>query len=464
MMAVARNVAAKVALLTAVSAATLGQALAQDQDLEARVDALEAKLDRILERLESPQHTLTVEETQQVRDAVQLIKTSAVQPEVGFGEVPPEVVLKERPEGFRAGSTDVLFGGYVKVDAAVTEFTGGEVPTNALGRDFYIPSLVPVGGEGSDPVFDFNPRETRFFFGMKSNVNGHDIGGKIEFDFLVTNQPFEDERVSNSYLPRMRHAFVTIDNWLLGQTWSTFQDVAALPDNLDFIGPSEGTVFNRQPMIRYTRGGLQVALEQPETLITTGTGGRASPEGQDTLPDLVLRYNARGDYGHLTVASILRQLKATDSLTGTDDETALGWGISGSGLLKLSKSDQLRFMATYGDGVGRYIGVNIVNDAALNPDGALETIQTASGFVSLQHRWSPSWRSNLTYGYFNADNPVTLTSGAVTDTVSSVHANLIYSLTPTIDLGMELIRADRELENGADGAMNKLQFSAKYGF
>jgi hypothetical protein len=453
----------KAAFLGAVSAAAMGQAAAQDRDLEERVDALEAKLDRILERLDSPQHTLTVEETAEVREAVKLVRTSLPQ-ETGFGEVAPEVLLAERQEGFRSGSTDVLFGGYVKVDASVTEFTGGEVPSNALARDFYIPSLVPVGGEGSDPVFDFNPRETRFFFGMKSNVNGREIGGKIEFDFLVTNQPFENERVSNSYLPRMRHAFLTIDNWLIGQTWSTFQDVVALPDNLDFIGPAEGTVFNRQPMIRYTRGGLQVALEQPETLVTTATGGRATLEGQDKLPDLVLRYNAKGDYGHLTLASIVRQLRATDELTGADEDTALGWGISGSGLLKLTDSDELRFMATYGDGVGRYVGVNTVNDAAVDPEGNLQTISTLSGFVSLQHLWSPSWRSNLTFGYFNADNPVMLTSGDVTDTVSSVHANLIHSLTSNIDLGMELIRADRELENGLDGAMNKVQFSAKYGF
>jgi hypothetical protein len=299
---------------------------------------------------------------------------------------------------------------------------------------------------------------------MKSKVNGHEVGGKIEFDFLVTNQPFENERVSNSYLPRMRHAFVTIDNWLIGQTWSTFQDVVALPDNLDFIGPAEGTVFNRQPMIRYTRGGLQIALEQPETLITTQTGGRAPLEGQDQLPDLVLRYNATGEFGHLTLAGIARQLRATDALTGNEDETAMGWGVSGSGKLKLGSRDDLRFMATYGDGVGRYIGVNIVNDAALNPDGNLETIETLSGFVALRHFWSEKWRSNLTAAYFQADNPVQLTSGQVTDTSTSMHVNLIYSLTPKVDMGAEYIRADRELENGLDGAMNKLQFSVKYGF
>jgi len=444
--------------LTSVSLAALASATAQD-DLEARVNALEAKLDKILERLGNKDDHLTAEETRDVRAAVEMIRTSTVKTP-DFGETPPEKLL-ERPEGFRSGNTDILFGGYIKLDASLTEFTDGELPTNSLGRDFYIPGTIPVGGESSDPVFDFNPRETRYFFGFNTKAGKRKIGGKIELDFQVTNDG--NERVSNSFSPRMRQAFLTIDNWLLGQTWSTFQDVAALPDNLDFIGPTEGTVFERQPMIRYTRGPFQIALEQPETEITNSTGGRILP-GDDSLPDLALRYNAKGAYGHFTVASVLRSLKAGDDITGAGDQNALGWGLSASGKLNLGQGDDFRFMLTHGEGIGRYVGVNIVNDAALNADGSLETIATTSGFVSIRHFWNERWRSNLTVGYFEADNPVRLTSGAVTDTVSSLHTNLIYSLTPKIDIGVEYIRADRELENGDDGAMNKVQFSAKYGF
>lgn len=447
-------------LLSSTSSIAFASPPEQSQELESRVETLEAKLDEILERLRSVDSQLTVDETHTVRKTTEMIKTS-VSSVAEFGEEPPEKILAERPQGFMSGDTEVLLGGYIKLDTSITEFTGGELPTNSLGRDFYIPASVPVGGEGSDPVVDFNPRESRFFFGFKTNKANHKIGGKIELDFQVTNDG--NERVSNSFSPRMRTAFLTIDNWLFGQTWSTFQDVAALPDNLDFIGPTEGTVFERQPMIRYSRGPFQIAIEQPETEITTSTGARLLP-GDDSLPDFALRYNKKGDFGHLTLAGLLRQLKAGEDMTGANQETALGWGVSASGKLKIGARDDFRFMATYGEGIGRYVGVNIVNDAALQADGSLETISTLSGFISLRHFWSKVWRSNLTLGAFEADNPVLLTGGEVTDTVTSVHANLIYSLTPKVDLGVELIRADRELENGDDGAMNRIQFSAKYGF
>ena len=436
---------------------------AADRDLEARVDALEDKLDAILERLDDQEATLSPQEVRDVRDAVELIETSVPVngSRQGFGETPPERILAEKPQGFMSGDTEVLFGGYIKFDASVSEFTGGELPTTSLGRDFYIPGLVPVGGESSGAVFDTNPRETRFFWGFKTSQAGHDIGGKIELDFQVTDGG--DERVSNSYEPRMRTAFLTVDNWLFGQNWSTFQDVAALPDNLDFIGPTEGTVFNRQPMVRYTRGPWQIAFEQSETLITGSDGSRMLP-GDDVLPDLALRYNAQGAQGHLTIAALLRQLRASPAMTAGDMRTALGWGVSASGKLKVGARDDFRFMATYGEGIGRYVGVNIVNDAAFGPGDELQTIATLSGFAAYRHFWSDRWRSNLTLSVFEADNPVALTGDTVTRDVRSVHANLIYALSEEVDLGVELTRADRALENGDDGAMNKLQFSARYGF
>lgn len=456
--------------------------------LEARVTKVEAKLDAILTRLEAGDEDLTAADAAALQEAralmkahegasqthgsggsVQLRSTAQIQPVLLETDTPGGVsAQKTAPPAksdalkFSAGNTDFTFKGFIKLDATITDFSGGDLPSSSIGRDFYIPGLIPVDGDGNGPDFDFNPRETRFIFAVDTDRGGYDIGGLIEFDFQVTSDG--NERVSNSFTPRMRQAYVTIDNWLLGQAWSTFQDVSALPDNLDFIGPTEGTVFIRQPMIRYTRGPWQIALEQPETEITGPTGARLLP-GDDVAPDVVVRYNHKRDWGHVTLAGLARAIHIEDDIIpGAVSDTAIGYGVSASGKIKVGKRDDVRFMATYGDGIGRYIGVNIVNDAAINSVGELSTIQTLSGFASYRHFWAPKLRSNLTGGYFKADNPVTLTGGGVTDEVFSVHANLIYTPVDKIDVGIEYIYARRSLENGLNGNMNRVQFSTKYSF
>lgn len=442
------------------------------RSLESRVSSLENKLDRILARLEGQEAVLTSAEAQSLRDASKIISNPEAQapaPVLVEMQTPGGVSAqasapKEKKPGigFSVGDTNFAFKGFIKLDASLTDFSGGDLPSNSLGRDFYIPGLIPVGGESNGPDFDFNPRETRFIFAMDTERGGHDIGGLIELDFQVTSDG--NERVSNSFTPRMRQAYITIDNWLLGQAWSTFQDVGALPDNLDFIGPTEGTVFIRQPMIRYTKGPWQIALEQPETEITGPAGERLLP-GDDIAPDIVVRYNHKRDWGHVTVAAIGRTIHAEDEIVpGAVEDTAFGFGVSASGKIKVGAKDDFRFMATYGEGIGRYIGVNIVNDAAIDANGELETIPTYSGFVSYRHFWSKKWRSNITGGYFQAENPIALVGDGVTDEVYSGHINLIYSPAPKIDVGIEYIYANRVLESGAEGDMNKVQFSTKYSF
>ncbi|MEM9705806.1 MAG: DcaP family trimeric outer membrane transporter [Pseudomonadota bacterium] len=465
------------------------------RNLEDRVQALEAKLDMVLDRLggdsgvvaaapaggkiagvggagnTAPAAAFAGPSTPVVA-ARQTTQSPSVGPVLVELDTPGGVSAQSQPVkptpkkdglGVKFGDTDFQFTGYVKLDAIVSDFDGGELASSSIGRDFYIPALVPVGGSGDGPDFDFNPRETRYIFKVNSNRGGHEIGGLVELDFQVTVGG--DERVSNSFIPRMRQAYITVDNWLFGQAWSTFQDVSALPDNLDFIGPTEGTVFNRQSMIRYSKGPWQIALEQPETEVTDPTGARKLP-GDDIAPDVVLRYNLKRDWGHLTAAGIIRTLHVEDEIiAGAPEDTTVGYGLSVSGKLKVGERDDFRFMATAGDGIGRYIGVNVVNDVAIDMmEGELETIQTTSGFASYRHFWSPVLRSNLTGGYFKADNPIDLVGDGVTDRVYSIHANLIYTPFEKFDVGVEYIFANRRLESGLDGSLNRVQFSTKYSF
>jgi len=364
----------------------------------------------------------------------------------------------------KVGETALSWGGYVKLDVLYSRFSEGEVP-QSTARDTYVPSAIPVSSGGGDSydVLDFHAKETRLFVKTETPLdNGMKLGSHIEFDFIV-NQGAGNEVVTNAYNPGLRRAFLTYGNWLLGQEWSTFQNLGAIPETLDFVAfPTDGTVFDRQPMIRYTAGSFAIAAENPET--TVNAAGTVSAKNDSQVPDVVARWIGKfGAEGNLGLAGIVRQLSVDDAASGGPDATTVGYGISASGRIPLGPRDDIRFMANWGEGIGRYIGLGIAADAAVDGDD-LEAIGIVAGYVAYRHAWTDQWRSTVTVSTFQADNDVALTTDGVTKSVVSGSANLLYSPAKPLTFGVEYRHAEREVESGADGALDRLQFSAKYLF
>lgn len=352
------------------------------------------------------------------------------------------------------------FGGFIKSTATFSEYSDGDLASGSAGRDFYIPGTIPVGGAGESKDFDFSAKESRINFKSTHKLdNGVNAKTYIEMDFLLS--PGGNERVSNSYNPRLRHAFIGYDKWLFGQTWSTFQDVKALPESVDFLGASEGIIFERQPMVRYTSGPFQISLENPESTITPFGGGARIVSDDNPLPDVVARYNHKANWGHVSVAGIYRELSLD---TGGKNASTSGGGVSLTGKVKVGAKDDIRFNLATGSGLGRYAGLNTANGAVIDASGDLETIDSTLGAIAYRHHWNPKWRSNLIVSTINVDNDTALTGTGVTSSAQSVQLNLLHNPTPKLTLGVGLLSANREIESGADGDLDRLIFSAKYGF
>jgi len=449
--------------LLGASVLTATPVLAQEQSVEARLDRLEKLVEGLVARLDA-EATSHDAENAAMREQSAALLAATRDLKDRQAELAAQIAVPKAQEdkGFRVGKTTVAYAGYVKLDAITQRTSGGQLPGNSILRDFLIPVAIPVGGTPSGYDTDFSARQTRFILKTATDVGTeHTLNSHIEMDFNVTEGG--DERTTNSYTPRLRQAFITYDNWLFGQAWSTFQNIGALPDSLDFIGVTPGTVFDRQPQIRWSRNGWQIALEQPETTVTTPAGARREA-GDDTIPDLVVRHNFAGDWGSLSAAGIVRTLKVSNDDFGTGADSAIGYGLSLSGKINVGPHDDLRFMATAGDGLGRYIGLNIVNDAAITPDGNLDPIFTWSGFAAYQHHWGGRLRSTLAGAYFKADNPVLLTTNQVTDESWNALANLIWNPVDPLDIGIELLYAERTLEDGRSGDLRRLMISSRYNF
>ncbi len=362
----------------------------------------------------------------------------------------------------QAGNTQLSFGGFIKADTMYSEYSDGEEATSGVGDDFMVPSTIPVDpadlvDEGSGKL-NMIAKQSRFWLKSKTQTEAGEVGSHIEVDFQTNGMG--DERISNSYAVRVRHAYLTWDKWLFGQTWSTFFNVSALPETLDFVGAA-GTVFERQPQIRYTNGGLMLALENPSTTLY---GGAENPYDDNAMPDLVARYNFTGDWGNMSLAAMGRELAYQDNIGGVDqDESEYGYGVSFAGRVKLGEMDDVRFQANYGNALGRYTTLNAFRSGQIEADGNIDLIDQWSAVLALRHHWSDQWRSNFALSVSQADNPDTVAL-TTNKRVESAHANLIWQVAKPLSLGGELIYGNREIENGEDGDLKRVQFTAKYAF
>jgi len=238
--------------------------------------------------------------------------------------------------------------------------------------------------------------------------------------------------------------------------------VGALPESVDFIGNTDGTIFGRQVQVRYTTGNWELALENPETTVTPFGGGGRVVADDGVMPDVVAKYSHNADWGYVKVAGLARQLAYEDG--AGIDTTESSYGISVTSKISVGDKNDIRLSFNTGSGLGRYSAINTANAAVLNAQGEMEAIDSTAFAVAYRHVWSNKFRSNLIYSAFSADNDTALTGLGVTSDTQSMRANLMYQPTAKILVGAEYTLAKREIESGADGDMNRLQFTMKYSF
>ncbi|NQY89784.1 MAG: porin [Colwellia sp.] len=358
------------------------------------------------------------------------------------------------------GKTTIGFHGFIKVDAMFTEYNDGIPPVKAID-DFYIPALVPTRAAGlvntSEGVkFNSHAKQSRFNIGTSTVLaNGEKITGFIEMDFGPGADASNGEVTTNRSGVDLRHAVISYGKWKFGQTWTNALNGSAIAETLDFFALSEGMIDTRQMQVRYTNGPLSISLENPETTV-----GHVKTN-DSSIPDLIAKYNFKGDWGNVSVTGIMRQLKYKDAGLNIDSSEGAG-GISISGRINAAGKDDIRFTITSGKGLGRYLGLALNADAYVDGNNALATIDQTAANIGYRHFWSDTTRSTLGYAIYDVDADAA--AGVYNAKSQSIHVNLLFSPMPKLTLGGEYIYGKLEKSNGNTGDMSRLQFSAKYSF
>jgi hypothetical protein len=338
--------------------------------------------------------------------------------------------------------TKVSIGGYAKIDL---RHVNGDVAY----QDYWAGNF-PGGTATETSHTGFNVRESR----VNLKVTQGDVTGFVEVDFYGGGG---NEVISNSSNVRLRHFFINYENWLAGQTWSTFMPLNVLPEALDFGGPHVGEVFIRAVQVRYTLGNWQFAIENPETWGDGDVGTPSSALGltgdeadsDESIPDFIVRYNYSNDWGSFAAAGLLRKVDQ-----GGIDETSTAFNLSGK--INSVGKDDFRFQVTFGE-PGRYASAALTTDIVTNPEtDETEVEETLAYTVAYRHYWNDTLRSTAFYGAAKTE----------IDEKKRAHwgVNLIDSITDKLNVGVEVGNfrvADPGIESVSS---NYLQFSAQYSF
>ncbi|NLR89804.1 DcaP family trimeric outer membrane transporter [Flammeovirga agarivorans] len=298
------------------------------------------------------------------------------------------IVTNKHPQDLEKAKSTVGLRGYVKLNS-IFDFNG------LSDVDRFVPVEIPVGDvrNTQDRGFYMGARQSRLGFSSKVKAKTGYLNLYIEGDFAGGN-------TSQMYF-RLRQAYAEYGYLTVGQTWTTFSNLEALPLTVDREGPNSSVAI-RQGMIRYEKkvGDNQnvfaVAVESPTILFTDSV----AIDQRQLAPDVVSRYKWTYADGHLQVSGLFRLLSYTNKNDNVSSEVGYGINLSGKQYLTDNEDNILYFQGIYGKGISRYVrGFRNYNfDAFFSPEGNIFIPQTAGGYFSLEHHWSKKLFSNITAG------------------------------------------------------------------
>ncbi|OAL84046.1 DcaP family trimeric outer membrane transporter [Acinetobacter terrae] len=280
---------------------------------------------------------------------------------------------------------------------------------------------------------------TRIGLDFKAPIQEMDIGGKIEVDFRGG---------ADKDSIRMRHVYMTFNNWLIGQTTSNFLSTETSPEMLDF-NTALGGGTTRTPMLRYSdklnaRTQYFLALE------------KGHDENRLPVATAKMSHKFAEGAGLVTARGLLQEVRVRE----LNDKTELGWGI-GLGL-NYKPVNQLILNANYAhvSGDNKFLLYTSDNRRYIQRGQEIELIDFDAFTLGATYKFNPQLRSTVGYGSVTYDE----NNMNGNDHLQQGWFNMMYNPVKPITLGMEYVYGERETVEGKTGKDNRLEVMAKYDF
>lgn len=423
--------AAQYSLAIAVSALMLNsaQAATAEQKEVAQLRAEVAELKALIKQQQQVQ-------VQQQAD-IQQVKARPAPVAVVAAPVAPLAGLKSKAGadvnvyGFVRGDANYIiegfdgdFGGVASSTGATKDKLRATAKTTRIGLDF----SAPVGADNK-------------------------VGGKIEADFA------DPDSVKGEGF-RIRHAYLTYNNWLFGQTTSNFLSSHA-PEMIDF-STNIGGGTQRLPQVRYN---FKLA-PQTQLFVSAEEGDSKGTVAADTsyrVPNLTAKLTqgfAEGK-GSASARALVENYKSDAA-----NETETAWGVAAGASYAVTDQLKLNGDVSYAEGNSNYLYGS--NSAYSVVNGSVEQNKFTAVQVGATYKFNEKLRSTLAYGALFADDGSAyakdVSNSNANEEVQQAWLNIIYAPVKPVELGVEYINGKRKAFGGNSYHDDRVGLMAKYSF
>nr|WP_227543074.1 DcaP family trimeric outer membrane transporter [Acinetobacter indicus] len=392
------------------------------------------------------------QQNQTVQANLNQLANTTVQPPVA-----QKASTEKRGLGMTLGNAEFNLYGNVRMDGSY-QIEGGakDMPYNQIN------GVALEGNAENSDRFRSTLAATRLGLDFKTQVGAEDVKGKLEVDFLGGNLDSL----------RIRHAYLTYADWLIGQTWSNFAVPDYMPETADALAYAGGAV-KRTPQVRYT------AKFSPQTNLVVAAEDPKDNSITQRLPALTARLN----HQFADNMSVSARAMGHEKRINSDEEMA--WGVGLGAKYDVTPSTTLKADYYHVKGDSSFVSFANKGVAVTNLDDkgvitATSAIAAQSEFdsitVGLTQKFNEKLRGTVGYGYMSFDQDADYLAATPADKRTGVNkdlwqawANVFYSPIKPVSLGLEYVYGEREAvvpaANGSKtGEDNRINMVAIYNF
>jgi hypothetical protein len=354
-------------------------------------------------------------------------------------------------------------GGYVNLRAS---YGFNDIVNNI---DF-VPYNIPIPGNyATKQRIGMDATTSRVY--LKAIANSKSLGRVIIFmdaDFRGGN--------AYSYTPRVRSAYVSFKGLTIGRDVTTFCDLSAAPNTIDFQGPNAYN-FRFSTMIRYEFSlwrdifKMGVAAEMPNVSATYGNAAATNfaplPQRMPDFPVYAQFSWGKNRQSHVRASAVFRNMYAYD--VAREKNTSLfGWGVQASGRINVGQFLDIFFNGVYGEGITPYIqdltgsGLDFTPNP-LNPT-SIQTMPMYGWQAAAQINILPRLSISGGYSAVNVQRKNRYYTEDQYKQGQYIFGNVFFHLTPRMKIAAEYLYGERKDMNGAKNHANRVNVMAQYNF